>query len=424
VYFWAKLPQVQHYAILTDNRSNQGQLVQDLMAGKPISGLEALAKKKGALFSRSEIQRYMGEEERHDIKVLGQQSGQPLKTMSSGEQKKALLNHLLKRLPDYLVLVNPFDNLDSRAQDELKERLGAVSKKVALVQVVNRLDDILPFTTHFARLKGNELIFYDNVQRFRAENQCVAGHFQATIPPPLHPAKNKNEVMVQFSNVSVSFGEKPVLKNIDWTIKKGEFWQLIGPNGSGKTTLLTMITGDSHKGYGQNLTIFGHKKGSGESVWDLKQHIGYFTPSMTYRFRGYHTLENMLISGLHDSVGLYVIPSDAEKRLANQWLNVLGLDDKSQTYFHELSSGQQRLVMTARAMIKHPLLLILDEPTAGLDDQGADLFVSLVNKIAAESSSAILFVSHRKESGLKPQKVFELQMTAEGSLGKNIEVCK
>lgn len=361
----------------------------------------------------------MDEEERHDIKVLGRQSGQPLKTMSSGEQKKALLEYLLQRLPDYLVLINPFDNLDSRAQEELKERLGAVSNKVALVQVVSRIEDVLPFTTHFARLEGQKLTFYNSEKHFRDENQYAGVLFQAAIPPPLHPIKNKNETLVQFKNVSVSFGEKPVLKNIDWTINKGEFWQLIGPNGSGKTTLLTMITGDSHKGYGQDLTIFGHKKGSGESVWDLKQHIGYFTPSMTDRFRGYHTLENMLISGLHDSIGLYVMPSDAEKRLAKKWLNVLGLASRSETHFHELSTGQQRLLMTARAMIKHPLLLILDEPTAGLDDHAAHLCVSLVNKIAAESNTAILFVSHRKEAGLKPKKVFELHPTPEGSVGKS-----
>ena len=409
---------MQHYAILTDNQSNHRQLVQDLMAGKPISGLEVLAQKRGSLFSSLEIQRYMDEEERHDIKVLGSQSNQPLKTMSSGEQKKALLEYLLQRLPDYLVLVNPFDNLDSKTQKELREKLEDISKRVILVQIVSRIKDILPFTTHFARLKDNNLFFYNGEEHFRDENRYTNQPFQAAIPPPLHPIKNENEVLARFNNVSVSFGEKQILKNIDWTIKKGEFWQLIGPNGSGKTTLLTMITGDSHKGYGQDLTIFGHKKGSGESVWDLKQHIGYFTPSMTDRFRGYHTLENMLISGLHDSVGLYVMPSDSEKRLANEWLNVLGLNNRNQTHFHDLNMGQQRLLMTARAMIKHPLLLILDEPTAGLDDQAADLCVSLVNKIAAESNSAILFVSHRKEAGLKPQKVFELLPTKGGSVGK------
>ncbi|UJH66700.1 ATP-binding cassette domain-containing protein [Allomuricauda sp. SCSIO 65647] len=411
---------VQHYAILVNNQSAVGPMVKDLIAGRPICGLEHFIGKKSALFSRSEIHRFMDEEERHDLKVLTAETEQALKTMSSGEQKKALLRYLLKQTPDFLVLVNPFDNLDKATQKELKAKLEEVSTSISLIQIVSRLVDILPITTHFARLQGNELLHYANAERFRKENSQNRHHFSATIPRPLHKVDAALETLVKFNDVSVSFGEKQVLRHINWTIEKGEFWQLIGPNGSGKTTLLTMITGDSHKGYGQDLTVFDHKKGTGESVWDLKKHIGYFTPAMIDRFRGYHTLENMLISGLHDSVGLYVRPSDAEKRLARQWLSLLHLETKGQTYFHDLGTGEKRLVMTARAMIKHPLLLILDEPTAGLDDANANLFVSLVDKIASESDSAILFVSHRTEPGLHPEKVLELTMTNTGSKGKLI----
>ncbi len=409
---------MEHYAILVNNRSAVEPMVKNLITGKPVCGLEHFIGKKSALFSRSEIYRFMDEEERHDLKVLTAETDQALKTMSSGEQKKALLRYLLRQTPDFLVLVNPFDNLDRATQKELKTKLEEVSTAVSLIQIVARLVDILPITTHFARLKGNELLHYTNAEWFRDKNYREQQHFSATLPKPLHKVDTALETLIEFKDVSVSFGKKQVLRHINWTIKKGEFWQLIGPNGSGKTTLLTMITGDSHKGYGQDLTIFGHKKGTGESVWDLKKHIGYFTPAMTDRFRGYHTLENMLISGLHDSVGLYVRPSDVEKRLARQWLALLHLETKGQTYFHDLGAGEKRLVMAARAMIKYPLLLILDEPTAGLDDANANLFVSLVNKIASESDSAILFVSHRTEPGLHPEKVLELIMTGTGSIAK------
>ena len=178
-----------------------------------------------------------------------------------------------------------------------------------------------------------------------------------------------------------------------------------------------MITGDSHKGYGEDLTIFGQKKGSGESVWGLKQKIGYYTPAITNKFRGYHTLENMIISGLHDSIGLYVQPTDSEKQLAIQWLNLLNLKDRKNDHFRDLSVGNKRLVMMARAMVKHPPLLILDEPTAGLDDSSANLFVALVNKIAKESDSTIVFVSHRKEPQLNPEYIFELHPSEKGSKG-------
>jgi molybdate transport system ATP-binding protein len=141
---------------------------------------------------------------------------------------------------------------------------------------------------------------------------------------------------------------------------------------------------------------------------------------MTDRFKGYHSLLNMLLSGLVDSIGLYVQPSEVQLRIAGEWLQLIGMYDRMETSFHDLSMGNQRLLMCARAMIKHPLLLILDEPTAGLDDNNAALFVSLVNKMAAESNSAILFVSHREEPGLKPEFEFHLEPSGQGSAGKVI----
>jgi molybdate transport system ATP-binding protein len=227
----------------------------------------------------------------------------------------------------------------------------------------------------------------------------------------------EGNTLILLKNVSVSYFGKPILKDINWHVKRGEFWQLAGRNGSGKTTLLSMITGDNPKGYGQELYLFGHKKGSGESVWDIKKKLGYFTPAMMDRFRGYHSLEHMLISGLTDSIGLYVRPTEAQLRIGKEWLMLLGLWNLREQYFHDLSAGMQRLVLCARAMVKHPLLLILDEPTAGLDDQSAALFTALVNKFARESNTAIIYVSHRDETGLQPDAVLQLEMTPAGSLG-------
>lgn len=405
------------YAILTQNNSKIDPLVQNLLHNHAVAGLTELQQLQGLLFSRSEINRYMEEEERHDIKVLTKNKEQALKTMSSGEQKKALLNYLLQQDPDFIILVNPYDNLDVSTQAKLKEQLSDIASNKILIQLVSRLDDILPSTDHFFKLDGNNLLKYESPDVFWKENKPESISFNGTIPPPLSTVDIDLEELVNFNKVSVSFDGRQVLDEINWVIKKGEFWQLIGPNGSGKSTLLSMITGDSHKGYGQDLTIFGQKKGSGESVWDLKQKIGYFTPAITTKFRGYHSLENMIISGLHDSIGLYVLPTDREKQLALQWLNLLNLEDRKNDHFRDLSTGDKRLVMMARAMVKHPPFLILDEPTAGLDDYNAHLFVALVNKIARESDSTIVFVSHRKEPQLDPEYVFELQPSENGSKG-------
>ena len=405
------------YVILTQNNSNIDQLVQNLLRNHAVPGLTEFQQLDGLLFSRSEINRYMDEEERHDIKILTKDSEQALKTMSSGEQKKALLNYLLQQDPDFIILVNPYDNLDVATQSQLKEQLQDIASNKIVVQLVSRLDDILPDTAHFFKLDGDNLHPYESTDAFWEENKTESTNFNGTIPPPLSPISIDLKELVSFKKVSVSFDGRKVLDEIDWTIKKGEFWQLIGPNGSGKSTLLSMITGDSHKGYGEDLTIFGQKKGSGESVWGLKQKIGYYTPAITNKFRGYHTLENMIISGLHDSIGLYVQPTDSEKQLAIQWLNLLNLKDRKNDHFRDLSVGNKRLVMMARAMVKHPPLLILDEPTAGLDDSSANLFVALVNKIAKESDSTIVFVSHRKEPQLNPEYIFELHPSEKGSKG-------
>jgi len=410
------------YAILIQNNANTEPLVQQLLQNKAVEGLTELQHLNGLLFSRSEIHRYMDEEDRHDIKILTKDVDQPLKTMSSGEQKKALLNYLLQQNPDFMVLVNPFDNLDVATQVKLREQLLEIAKTKIVVQVVSRLDDILPGTTHFFKLDGSTLESYPSPDDFWNDTRITSNPFQDSIPAPLKPIETIiHRELVCFKKVSVSFDGRPVLDQIDWTIQSGEFWQLIGPNGSGKSTLLSMITGDSHKGYGQNLTIFGQKKGSGESVWDLKQKIGYYTPAITDKFRGYHSLEHMIISGLHDSIGLYVQPTDSEINLARQWLQLLQLDDRKREHFRELSDGDKRLVMMARAMVKHPPLLILDETTAGLDDASASLFVALVNKIAKESETAIVFVSHRTEPQLEPMYIYELISKESGSKGISIK---
>ena len=221
-------------------------------------------------------------------------------------------------------------------------------------------------------------------------------------------------------NVNVQYGDKPILENINWKIQKAEFWQLVGPNGSGKSTLISMICGDNPKAYGQDITLFGMKKGTGETIWDIKKQIGYFTPAMIHQFKKVDSVENMIISGLMDSVGLYVQPTDLQKDLAQSWLKMLGKSFYNKS-FHQLSLGQQRMVMVVRALVKHPPLLILDEPTIELDEANSQLFIDLINKIVAEKKIAIIYVSHRDESELLPEKIFELKKSTQGYTGVMIK---
>lgn len=410
-------PMSTHTFLLIHNAVSSTALTSHLLSGD-FPDFHYLKKKKVAVFSTGHLQHFIEEEERHDRKLLTAGTSQSLRSMSSGERKKALLKYILLSAPEVIILSNPLDNMDHASQQGFKKTFQELSASLQFIQIGTRAIDAFSFITTYYSFTVEGLRKHLDREAFFAAHKTYSPQKIGEVPPPIAPNLPESKVLIEMDSVSVQFGTKPVLKNITWKIQLGEFWQLKGPNGSGKSTLLNLITGDSHKGYGQDLSLFGRKKGSGESVWDLKEHIGYFSPAMIDQFKGYHTLENMLISGLYDSVGLYYSPSDVERRLAEKWLGILGLTAKRSSYFKTLSEGEKRLVMTARAMIKHPPLLLLDEPTIGLDDTSAAFFVALVNSYAVQSTSAIVFVSHREEPGLHPHFIYALHPTLEGAEGK------
>ena len=400
----------QHHAIYLSNQANKTALIHQILSKKSIEKLGIFNKLEGILFSVTVIQTYLDDEDRHGFTELTKHLNRSLKSMSSGERMKALLNFVLSQKPDFIVLDNPFDNLDLQAQAYLREVLEENSKHISMIQIVHRERDLLPFMEHFYNFKNDEILLYcidkqEFIDNFELNKDI---HFAGNIPSSIQPVKFFGEELVKFINVRVTYNEKVIFENLNWTIKRGEFWHLVGPNGSGKTTILSMITGDNPKGYGQDLTLFGRKKGSGESVWEIKEKIGYITPSMTDLFSSRHTLEQMIISGFHDSIGLYVQPSDLELKTSQLWLKLIGMDHLGKKLFCFLSPGQQRMALIVRAMVKHPPLLILDEALAGLDEQNTALSVALINKIASESDTTIIYVSHRKEEGLNPRNVFRL----------------
>jgi len=409
-------PNKKHWAVFIDNTSDKTSFIEEILSSTTPQVFKFLNGLKGALFSKLALIKLIDEESRHGDSGITGSTNQSLQSMSSGEQKKTLLKHLLESKPDYLVLDNPFDNLDKEFQIGFKERLKTIAKDVLIIQIISRKDDLLPFIANYAYLQDKDLQIIQQPKPLSSENQNIP--FKGKIPEPLKHTLFEGDTLIALKNVNVSYGGKPIIKNITWKIGQGEFWELSGKNGSGKTTILSMITGENPKGYGQELYLFGLKKGSGESVWDIKKNIGYFTPSMTDKFTGYHSVEHMIISGILDSVGLYVKPTGGQLRLAKEWLQLINMWHLKDAQFHDLTMGQKRLVMTTRAMVKHPLLLILDEPTVSLDDESAALLILLVNKIAHESSTTIIFVSHREEAGLRPQYRFRLKEGKDGSIGE------
>lgn len=409
----------KHVALNGDDLAMDSSFIKKLLKGECPEHFPELEGKRGVLFSNTTLAKLIDDEFRHDNFELTKNFGRSIRTLSCGEQKKALQEYLMAKQPDFIILDNPFDALDVASVKQLKTRLQTIAGEMTVIQVFKRKSDLLPFIKHAMRVDNGKVVFTDGIEqyleKYEPEHEV---HFSIDIPGPLNEQDVHYNKLIKLSDVSVKYHERQILNAISWTIKAGEFWQLKGPNGSGKTTILTMINGDNPKAFGQNIELFGRRKGTGESVWEIKKRIGYFTPSMMELFKRRHTAEQMVISGFHDSIGLYHRPSEIQKHVANEWLKVLGLADKGNRAFVDLSQVHRRMVLIARAMIKHPPLLILDEPSTGLDDRSAALLSTLINKIADESQTAILYVSHRTEPDLKPQFVFELKPGVNGSVGE------
>lgn len=407
----------KNIALYLSNNSNKIEIINSILENEFLRNYVDIRFLKSALFSNLSINKCIEEELRHDIIIIHTEDNSSLQTMSSGQKKKALLTHLLSQHPDLLILDDVYSNLDSSTQISFTETFENLSHTTLLIQLFFRKKDVLPCMDVVLTLNDENIIVKEEpLNTFRETTTSIDSSYQFKLPPLYSEHHSPHETLIQLSNVSLHYLDKKVLYNINWTILKGEFWQLVGKNGAGKSTLVTLITGDNPKAYGQDITLFGRKKGSGESIWDIKRQIGYFTPSMIAQFTRNDSVENMIISGLMDSVGLYVLPSDLQKEMASQWMEMLGASFKKKS-FQQLSIGQKRMVMVARAMIKQPPLLILDEPTIELDDENSKLFIEMVNAIAETKKIAIIYVSHREEDNLHPHKIFELTPTENGFTG-------
>jgi molybdate transport system ATP-binding protein len=406
--------QKQHWDILLTNQVNKKKFIDTLLSGQAQKELAIFNNQKGILFSDISIEKFIEREYQYQSVEASPESHRQLRTFSSGERKKEFLKYCISQKPDFIIFDNPFDHLDQASRVILAESLKDLATSIAIIQIVNRATDILNFIP-------NKVQITDNTFELHPISKTES-HFKtlntAAIPKALERSTFHESVLIKMENVSVSYEDRKIIDSISWTIKQGEFWQLIGPNGSGKSTILSLITGDNPKGFGQELYLFGRKKGTGESVWDIKKQIGIFATSMTDLFQKSHTLEEMILSGFFDSIGLYVEPTTLQKQIVSQWLEVIEMTSLRKKRFIDLSIGQQRVALIVRAVLKHPPLLILDEPVEGLDDENVDLVIQLINTIKQETNVSILYVSHRIEAGLAPTSVFELIPSPTGSIGK------
>lgn len=328
------------------------------------------------------------------------------KLLSSGEARKFLLLREILAATDLLILDEPFEGLDSRSRAELKELFkNLVEAKHPLLFLVNRFDDIPECATHLGILKRGELIAAgakDAIASLPETRQLLALDSTQVpdLPLPPTPEASAFKTLARMRQCQVKYGDNIQFKNFDWELRPGEHTIITGPNGAGKSTLLQLLSGDHPQCYSNDLMVFDFQRGTGESIWDIKKNIGIVSAALHRDYRAPGNALTTVVSGFFDSIGLYQQATEAQRQLALQWLEVMGLREQANAYFRQLSWGQQRLVLIARGLIKQPPLLILDEPTQGLDDLNRHLVLAFIEKLAALERTTLLFVSHREDEHL------------------------
>jgi molybdate transport system ATP-binding protein len=327
-----------------------------------------------------------------------------LLSLSNGEMRKALLARALLRRPRLLILDDPFSGLDVAFRAHLKAILEALMqhRSLHLLLIVTHPDELPRGITHVlcvdrcrvvAQGRRSAMLKHPRVRRlFGGASRRTAIHGF-----PLAAARNRAAELVRLEGVTVQYGKRAILQNVDWTVRRGEHWALLGPNGSGKSTLLSVIIGDHPQAYANTVRVFGRQRGSGVDVWSLKRRIGYVSPELHLHFPETLGCLETVVSGFLDTNGCRQPITPRQRRVARRWLARLGLADCEERTFGSLSAGMQRMVLLARALVKTPDLLVLDEPCQGLDLTHRDHFLGAVESLIAAGVSTVIYVTHRED---------------------------
>jgi molybdate transport system ATP-binding protein len=347
----------------------------------------------------------------HLVKLLGLrpllQHG--LRTLSNGEFRKILIARALLRSPKLLILDDPFAGLDVGSRELLAATItDLMSHGTQIILVTQRIEEVIAGISHVLLIQDgrvavagrrNDVMTPVRMTLFLNEGKSVSEKVQPA--PPLPTKRTATEVpaepLVEMRHVAARYGDLVVFKDLNWTIRHGENWAVVGPNGSGKTTLLGMITGDNLQAYANEVYLFGKKRGEGESIWDIRRRLGVVSPELQLQYRHPVPAREVILSGFFDSIGLYRKATAEQIATADQWLEFLGMTDRADRPFNHLSYGEKRLMLIVRAMVKAPELLILDEPCQGLDRSNREMVLALMQSIGSEGSTGLIYITHHQE---------------------------
>ncbi|WP_099609166.1 molybdate ABC transporter ATP-binding protein ModF [Vibrio coralliilyticus] len=331
------------------------------------------------------------------------------RVLSTGETRRVMLARALATKPDLIVLDNPYTGLDVAHRASLTNYLTELSQSLQMVVTFNREEDVPSWIEKVALFSHGKLDSVMDIQswhqhpvinQIKAQSKQQSEQMMELIRSHQHKTEFSNPIF-ELKNGKVEYTEKTIFSEVNWRIDKGQHWQVKGPNGCGKSTLLGLIFGDHPQCYSNDIHILGNQRGSGESIWDIKKHIGMVSSSLHLQYRVSCSALEVILSGFYDSIGLYQQPAKKEIQIAQEWLEILHMTEYAKTSFKQLEYGQQRLLLIARAIVKQPAILILDEPYQGLDYLGRRLVKNTLELIAKENLSQLLYVSHYHDDKLE-----------------------
>ena len=345
-----------------------------------------------------------------------------IKYLSTGEIRRTLLARTLLSRKKLLILSDPFAGLDAQSRSILLDFFNSIAKRQLteksgdetssfphIILGMERWHEIPDAVTHVLEFHNKEISYcgeragYEALLKERlAQKAAREEENRQTFKEGFEELNSSgsrqaaDDILVEMHNVNVGWDDHRVLRDLSWTLRRNEHWLIRGPNGSGKTTFLELITGDNMQVFSNDIRIFGNRRGSGETIWDIKKKLGIVSYRMhvEYRMLGGTSLLAVIISGFRDSIGLYEAASDLEISTAKKWLALGGFAGRESENFGNLSYGEQRAVLILRSAVKQPEILILDEPCHGLDEGYRSKILQLMELIGKGGSTTMLHVTH------------------------------
>jgi len=337
-----------------------------------------------------------------------------IRSLSTGEMNTVLIAKALIKRPKLLILDEPFDGLDAKSRNTLAKIINdLMDESMHVILITHQFAEIVPNITHVLLLrygkifmggKKEDVFTETNINRvYEIEDRPLQG-----TPPKTSRAIASAEKtgspsarnLIEMDNVAVKYGSQVVLDQFSWCVKAGENWAILGPKGAGKSTVLTLILGDNLQAYANEIYLFGQKRGSGESIWDIKKQIGFISSDLQIRQHRNINAFDVVCSGFFDSNGLYKRCSPEELAIAREWTHFLSIDELADRRFGRLSHGQRQLVLIARAMVKSPEILILDEPFQGLDIKNRKKILDIFEHIGSQTPTNLIYVPNQDEEML------------------------